>query len=159
MCCGQNLEQKLQLPPDARAAPLQAVHIIPFAMSDFEGQDERYQMSLVWANVYRYFPNLRSRLNFTPQDVNREDNIMMMATPLHEEFGNFRFVLEGTNTPDRYHIKLFLSFSSAYEIILPSNRYVMITSHDGRYPLPNPTLLAVNATIGNILHGAAGKKR
>lgn len=141
-------------PPNAVDAPLQAAHIIPFSLGHFENQDERHQMSIIWVNIFRYFPNLRSRLNFTPEDINQEDNVMMMFSPLHEQFGSFHFILEPTSTPHRYHIKLFSKFPSAYKMHLPRSRYITITSHDQRYPLPNPSLIAIHAAIGNILHAS-----
>jgi hypothetical protein len=103
-------------PPNAVDAPLQAAHVIPFSLGHFENQDERHQMSIIWVNIFRYFPNLRSRLNFTPEDINQEDNVMMMFSPLHEQFGSFHFILEPTSTPHRYHIKLFSKFPSAYKM-------------------------------------------
>jgi hypothetical protein len=50
----------------------------------------------------------------SPEDVNREDNIMLMIPPLREEFGLFHFVLEDTPTPNRYRLKLFPRFASIY---------------------------------------------
>lgn len=54
---------------------------------------------------FRYFPNLHFRLNLG--DVNREDNILMMASVFHEDFGKFRFVLEATTVPNRYRLRKF----------------------------------------------------
>jgi hypothetical protein len=107
-------------------APLQAVHIIPFALGSFRNDDERKRVSQVWVNIFRYFPSLRSRLNLSPEDVNREDNIMMMITPLHEEFRHFYFVFEATASPNRYRLKTFPGFASGYAIFLPSDNVVTI---------------------------------
>jgi hypothetical protein len=134
-------------------APLQAAHILPFALGSFTNDDERRRTSEVWESIFRYFPSLRSTLNMSPEDVNREDNIMMMLTPLHEEFGLFHFVLEDTPTPNRYRLKLFPRFGSAYARLLPSN-FVTLTSHDPRFHLPGAKHLQLHAAIGNILHAS-----
>lgn len=141
-------------PPGQPDGPLQAVHIIPSALGCFRNDDERRRISLVWVNIFRYFPSLRSRLNLSPEDVNREDNVMMMLAPLHEEFGHFRFVFEATGIPNRYRLKRFSNFSSIFIHLLPRDNIVTITSHDDRYRLPNPIILAVHAAIGNILHAS-----
>jgi hypothetical protein len=71
----------------------------------------------------------------------------MMFTPLHEQFGSFHFILEPISTP-KLLIDIISSFSKMH---LPSSRYITITSYDGRYPLPNPSFIAIHAAIGNIL--------
>ena len=73
----------------------------------------------------------------SPEDVNPEDNmIMIMLSPLHEQFGLFHFILENTSTPNRYRLKLFPRFVSVYIPILPSHRIVTLTSYNDRFPLP-----------------------
>ncbi|KAE8377181.1 hypothetical protein BDV26DRAFT_282019 [Aspergillus bertholletiae] len=141
-------------PPDAADAPLEAAHIIPFALGVFrEGdRDERYRHAIIWVNINRYFPDLRSRRGFSSEDVNNEENVIMMLQALHTEFGNFRFTFEATQTTNRYRIKEFPGFARLYRTFLPPNRFVTFTSHDGRYPLPSPTILTVHAAIANILN-------
>lgn len=146
-------------PPDETISILQAVHILPFALGTFTNDDERRQTSALWVNIFRYFPSLRSTLNISPEDVNREDNIMMMSTPLYEEFGLFHFVLENTQTPNRYRIKLFPRFASLYTPLLPSNRVITLTSHDHRFDLPEARYLQLHAAIGNILHASGRAER
>ncbi|KAL5333617.1 hypothetical protein BJX70DRAFT_380426 [Aspergillus crustosus] len=141
-------------PPSEPTASLQAVHIIPFGLGSFTNDDERRRTSEVWVNIFRYFPSLRSTLDMSPEDVNREDNIMMMVTPIHEEFGRFHFVLEDTPTPNRYRLKVFPRFASLYIPLLPSNRFVILTSHDPLFPLPRAKNLQLHAAIGNILHAS-----
>ncbi|CAG8909411.1 unnamed protein product [Penicillium egyptiacum] len=131
-----------------------SVHILPFALGSFTNDDERRRSSEVWVNIFRYFPSLRSTLNMSPEDVNREDNIMMMISPLHEEFGLFHFVLEDTPTPNRYRTKLFPRFASIYTPLLPSDRVIKLTSHDHRLHLPEAKYLQLHAAIGNILHAS-----
>jgi hypothetical protein len=136
---------------------LQAVHILPFALGVFTNEEERLETSAIWVNIFRCFPDLRSRLNMTPGDVNREDNMMMMYLPLHSHFGNFKWIFEATDTPHRYRVKTFRRFPTGYFVYLPQadaygNRYVQFRSYDANFPLPNPLFLAVHAAIGNILH-------
>lgn len=141
-------------PPNEPKAPLQAVHILPFALgSSFMNEDDRRQSSLVWASIFRYFPSIRSTLNVL-ENVNREDNMMMMIIPLHVEFGAFHFILESTPTPDRYHLKTFPSFASLYSILLPWDRVIILKSHDPHFPLPTAEHLQLHAAIGNILHAS-----
>ncbi|KXG48990.1 uncharacterized protein PGRI_028600 [Penicillium griseofulvum] len=141
-------------PPGEPTGILRAVHILPFALRSFTNDDERRETSQVWATIFRYFPSLRSTLNMSPEDVNREDDIMMMTTPIHEEFGLFHFVFEDTTTPNCYHLKLFPRFGSGYIPLLPSNRIVTLTSHDPRFSLPRAKHLQLHAAIGNILHAS-----
>ncbi|KAB8230452.1 HNH endonuclease signature motif containing protein [Aspergillus alliaceus] len=140
--------------PSSSAALLQAVHIIPFALGEFreDDRDKRYRHATLWVNLYRYFPGLRSRMNFFSEDVNREDNVFMMVDSLHSQFGGFHFVFESTQISNRYNLKVFPTFAGGYEGFLPRDRFVTFTSHDGRFPLPDPSLLAIHAAIGNILH-------
>jgi hypothetical protein len=147
-------DKHYDLPAEAKTGPLDTAHIIPFALGAFRNDDERRQMSIVWVNILRYFPSLRSRLNMSPADVNREDNIIMLLSPLHTEFGAFDIIFEATETPNRYRLKTFLGFSSGFSFLLPSDRTVTISRSDNRYPVPNPTYLAVHAAIGNILHAS-----
>lgn len=143
-----------QRPSHSNHAPLQAMHIIPFALGEFrkDDKDERYTNAAIWVNLYRYFPDLRSRMDFSSEDVNREDNICMMIDCFHTQFGSFNFVFEATQTPNRYRVKVFPKFASAYEIYLPPHGFVTFRSYDGRYPLPHPYLLSIHAAIGNILN-------
>ncbi|KAJ5804242.1 uncharacterized protein N7518_000545 [Penicillium psychrosexuale] len=98
-------------------------------------------------------PLVASEMTMKEEDVNREDNVMMMLSPLHEEFGHFRFVFEASETPNRYRLKMFPNFSSYLTQLLPRN-IVTITSRDHHYRLPSPIILAVHAAIGNILHAS-----
>lgn len=135
---------------------LQAVYILPSSLGRFGPEDEQDGMSEVWANIFRYFPSLRSRLNPMLGDVNREDNILMMASVFHEDFGKFRFILEATTVPNRYRLKKFPNHS--FLLKYPTETFITLTNHDGRFSDPNLEFLAVHAAIGNILNasGRAG---
>ncbi|KAE8391505.1 hypothetical protein BDV23DRAFT_171663 [Aspergillus alliaceus] len=125
----------------------------PFALGAFQENDtdERYRHAIVWVNIDRYFPDLRSRIGFSSGDINREENVTMLAEGLHGQFGRFRFVFEATQTMNRYRVKEFPKFARLYRGFLPPTRFVTFTSRGRRYPLPSPILLAVHAVIGNIL--------
>ncbi|OQE96248.1 hypothetical protein PENNAL_c0001G06524 [Penicillium nalgiovense] len=148
-----------EFPPGAVTGILQAAHILPFAMSSFSNEDGRETTSKVWANIFRYFPGLESTLNIKPEDVNRENNIIMMLAPLHVEFGLFHFVFETTSIPNRYRLKSFPRFSSVYALFLPHDRVVTFTTHGHDYDLPEPRYLQLHAAIGNILYASSRAER
>ncbi|KAE8137066.1 hypothetical protein BDV38DRAFT_100346 [Aspergillus pseudotamarii] len=135
-------------------APLQAAYIIPFSMGTYRQDEEELEMCKVWMTLYRYFPELRSRLNHHSSDVNSVENAMMLLSPLHAEFGAFHFIFEKTNTVNKYRLKTFRGFSGAYTPYLPTTRVVNFTSHDPRYALPDVLLLGVHAAIGNFLNAS-----
>jgi hypothetical protein len=51
-------------------------------------------------------------------------------------------------------MKKYPLFPTIYEAYLPNDGYVTFTAHDGRYPLPDETLLAVHAAVAAILHAS-----
>lgn len=79
---------------------------------------------------------------------------MAMINPLHEEFGQFHFALEATQTPNRYRLKRFPRFGSVYTFMLPHDGIVTLTSYDPNCHLPEPRYLQLHAAIGNILHAS-----
>lgn len=147
-------------PPNQSWGPLDAVHILPFSLGSFGNEDERRQSSMVWVNVFRYFPSVISLLtppnttDPTFENVNKVNNMMMMLQPLHQQFGSFHLVLESTMTPNRYRVKTFPSFPPVYLYHLLPERVITLTSHDRRYPLPAAKYLELHAAIGNILHAS-----
>ncbi|EGC48642.1 conserved hypothetical protein [Histoplasma capsulatum var. duboisii H88] len=139
-------------PPDSLFAPLETAHIIPFSLASFSGEEERLRTSTIWTNIYRYFPSLRSRMNFTLDNVNEVENAMMLIPSLHTEFGRFHFALEATTTIHRYRVKTFKNFTTINNHFLPTNRIVTFTNNDTRYPLPHPVLIEIHTAIANILN-------
>jgi HNH endonuclease len=101
-------------PPGADCSPLIAAHVIPFSLGSFSDGVSHLKVSAIRVNIYRYFPSLRSRLDFMVEDINSvQNNIITLLPPLRVEFGEFRFALEATNyIPNQYRIKVFRSFSS-----------------------------------------------
>jgi hypothetical protein len=137
-------------PAGALTAYLEAAHIIPFGMGNFR-EDERYPHAQIWNCLYRYFPTIRDLFNHHNEDVNRYDNVMMIAAFLHQDFGRFLLILEETDVSCRYRVKTFPKFGNNFiRPYIPE--FVVLTSHDPQYPVPNKSLLAVHAAVGNILH-------
>ena len=42
------------------------------------------------------FPDIRSRINFSTNDINDTRNVMTMIRELHNDFGDFRFCFLAT---------------------------------------------------------------
>jgi hypothetical protein len=57
-------------------------------------------------------------------------------------------------TPNRYLVKKYPRFPTAYKAYLPNDGCVTFTAHDSRYPLPDEKLLAVHAAVAAILHAS-----
>ncbi|EAW23906.1 uncharacterized protein NFIA_034740 [Aspergillus fischeri NRRL 181] len=149
-------DQNSDPPDEALKGPLEAAHILPSVLGG--PKDERKASSDALANLYRYFPALRFRLKFTLEDINREHNAIMMLFPLDREFKAFSLILEATSTPNRYRVKTFPHFATAYRGFLPADGLVTLTSQSKRCQPPSPILLAVHAAIGNILHASGRGK-
>ncbi|KAJ6163960.1 hypothetical protein N7470_002632 [Penicillium chermesinum] len=136
-------------PRGAYTSRLKAAHIIPLGLGNLRA-DGRRRHAQFWTCLYRYFPTIHNLFHYGDEDVNRLDNIIMLDSVLHEEFGHFNFVLEETDVSDRYRVKVF---SLAHFYIMPHlPEFVTITSHDPQCPAPNKYLLAVHAAIGKMLH-------
>jgi hypothetical protein len=135
-------------PPGALTAYLEAVPIISFG--NFR-KVELYQQAQVWNCLYRYFPTIRGFFHDSNEDDNRYDNVMMLAEPLHQDFRRFSIILEETDVSDRYRVKTFPNFENPF--LWPHiPEFLVLTSHDPQYPVPNKFLLGLHAAIGNILH-------
>ena len=143
-------------------ARLEAAHIIPFALARFSSKPERHRLLTIWANIYRCFPDVHSRLNFRVENINDTQNVMMLIAPLHADFSSFNLALEPMEAPDTYKIKLFPNFSRAYRTFLPADGIVKFTNHGSTHPLPSPILLGLHYAVANILHatgrGGAAEK-
>ena len=57
-------------------------------------------------------------------------------------------------TPNRYLVKKYRRFPTAYGAYLPNDGYATFTAHDGRYPLPDEKLLTVHVAVGAILQAS-----
>ncbi|GIJ98286.1 hypothetical protein Aspvir_000402 [Aspergillus viridinutans] len=137
--------------PDEVTADLETAHIIPFAIAKFDNDAERQRM-IVWVNMFRYFPSIRSRLNFHYDQINSLTNVMMLSDMIHKQFGRFSLTLEPTDTLNQYRLKTFPSCTRNLRYHLPKSGVVNLICHDGRYPLPSPELLQLHCSVANILN-------
>ncbi|KIN05116.1 hypothetical protein OIDMADRAFT_50940 [Oidiodendron maius Zn] len=86
----------------------------------------------------------------------QENNIMMVLSPLHAEFGDFNSIFEATEateTPNRSS-QNFSKLLFCLLIISTSDRVVTISRCNNCYPVPNSMYLAVHAAIGILLHAS-----
>ncbi|KAI9925089.1 hypothetical protein ASPWEDRAFT_72238 [Aspergillus wentii DTO 134E9] len=147
-----NAEHMATAPSNVITANLEAAHVIPFALGIFKNENERQRIATIWTYLHRYFPCLLSRIGFDYESLNKVENVMMLEKLLHGEFGAFNWTLEATETVNYYTIKTFPRLPTILQFHLPANRSIQLKSHDGRWPLPDPSLLAVHAAIANILN-------
>ncbi|GAQ06560.1 hypothetical protein ALT_3881 [Aspergillus lentulus] len=142
-----------ELYPDQITADLETAYIVPFALSKFKDEYEKQRIIAVWTNISRYFPSVRSQLNFNYQDINSMVNVMTLSLPLHTQFRRFSLALEQiTGTINQYRVKTFRGFATAHRAELPASGTISMTAHDGRFPLASPILLQVHCAVANILH-------
>ncbi|EAW19001.1 HNH endonuclease signature motif containing protein [Aspergillus fischeri NRRL 181] len=144
-----NLEDEY---PDEDTADLETAHIIPFAIAKFENDAERQRMIAIWVKMFRYFPSIRSKLNFHYDQINSLTNVMMLSNMIHKQFGRFSLALEPTDTLNQYRLKTFRRFTRNLRYHLPESGVVNLICHDGRYPLPSPELLQLHCSVANILN-------
>ena len=138
--------------PGSITGVLEAAHILPFALGSYRNETESLRNCLIWTNIFRFFPSLRSRLGFMSDDINRIDNVMMLLQTIRYEFGRFHISLAATDTENTYTIKTFRGMPTMCNFFLPPNGQVVLTSHDDRYKLPHPILLQVHNAVAHILH-------
>lgn len=135
---------------------LQLSHILPFAIGAFKTEDEKRRIYKIWEAIFYYFPGLQDQLGMSPGDVNREDNVFMIDSVFHRDFGQFRLVLDATDSPDRYRVHTFRSFHMRRHFIPLNDGVITLRDHHqgGRYALPNPQFLQIHAAIGHILNAS-----
>jgi len=51
---------------------------------------------MVWDALYRYFPGIRSRVNFSADKINDTCNVITLADTLHDAFAEFQLAFEST---------------------------------------------------------------
>ncbi|KAF8464679.1 hypothetical protein BDZ91DRAFT_783580 [Kalaharituber pfeilii] len=147
--------ESLKLPAtelsDLKIGDTELVHIIPFALAMF-GPNEVQQASIIWDAIYRYFPSLLSRLNFSTDNINDTCNAMTLNSGLHAPFGRFSFALEPTSHGNEYLLRRYRRFPTFFDPLLPDNGIMKFTAHHPSHRLPHPTLLETHASIAKILH-------
>lgn len=127
----------------------QAAHIIPFSVGNF-APTELGNTAMIWDALYRYFPGIRSRLNFSADKINDTYNAITLADTLHSAFGAFQFALEPTSEENAYRIKQYTQFPTAYNQYFPEDGTITFLAHS-QHSLPSATLLEAHAAIAKIL--------
>ena len=51
---------------------------------------------MIWDAIFRYFPELQSRLSFGPESINDPINVITLEGSIHQEFGQFLISLEAS---------------------------------------------------------------
>ncbi|KAJ5698004.1 hypothetical protein N7462_000009 [Penicillium macrosclerotiorum] len=140
-------------PSDVMSGTLQAAHIIPFTLGSYDqgNRDAEYRNSAIWINLRRYFPVLHA-MSQDRQLINHESNMLMLTLEAHAQFGAFRIVLEATSVIHQYHVHAFPNAARTPMRDVPADGLIRLRNHTGRWPLPNPDLLRVHASIGHFLH-------
>ncbi|OJJ66011.1 hypothetical protein ASPBRDRAFT_667000 [Aspergillus brasiliensis CBS 101740] len=151
-CCIVTGASDYRNPTTPITGELEAAHILPFSLASYGNEIERTESCQIWTNIFRYFPSLRSRLNFTCVNINDHTNVMMLDAAIHRQFGRFALSLAATSEMNVYTIETFKGFATIHAHALPVDRRVTLTSHDGRYELPSPILLEIHNSISHILH-------
>lgn len=67
----------------------EACHIVPFSFD----YCQRWNASIIWDSIYRCFPSIRSRINFSAEKINDPCNIITMSLTLHTAFDRYQFTL------------------------------------------------------------------
>ncbi|KAF8459174.1 hypothetical protein BDZ91DRAFT_742365 [Kalaharituber pfeilii] len=129
----------------------EVAHIIPFALGSFP-EKQTHIAATIWDAIYRCFPSLRQRLNFSTAKLNEPYNAITMCAILHACFGSFKLALCPTDDDNVYRIKTYRQFPSLWIRLLPENRVVTFTANDPSIPLPSRFLLEAHAAVAEILH-------
>ncbi|KAF7125876.1 hypothetical protein CNMCM5793_002235 [Aspergillus hiratsukae] len=135
-------------------AVLETAYIVPFALATWDSNIERDRKISVWDNMLRCFPSLKEELNFYYQQINNLQNIMMLQMNLHYEFRRFHLAFEETATLNEYRIRTSAGFRRTHSPYLPATPTIVLTAHDGRFPLPSPELLRLHCAVTKILHAS-----
>ncbi|KAI6012947.1 hypothetical protein PISMIDRAFT_19565 [Pisolithus microcarpus 441] len=144
----RTLQQAVLDGADAKCT--ECAHIFPESISS-EITPENYAAT-VWAVLDRFgYRNLRQDLNGAR--IHRLENVMTMEAGVRLDFDELRIYFTATEVPNRYKLEAFR------EICLCQRpRYVTFSTPDAdKYPLPNPTYLAIHAACAKVAHhsGAA----
>ncbi|KAI5999983.1 hypothetical protein EDD15DRAFT_2362514 [Pisolithus albus] len=96
--------------------------------------------------------NLRKELNGAL--IHRLDNVMTMERTTHQLFDSLQIYFTATEVANTYKLDAIRDYCPPYT----SSRYVTFSTPDPeKYPLPNPTYLAIHAACAKVAHlsGAA----
>lgn len=114
-------ESARPFPPARMLGGLEVAHILPFSLGSFKTENERQGICTIWNTMYRYFPGVRSRLNFGYENLNDVCNVVILLGPLHTHFGTFKLALEPTAVENKYRIRKILRryFIIVISLVLP----------------------------------------
>lgn len=128
----------------------------------------------IWDAIIRMSPEVSREGDGNFNFINDHSNAITLTADLHRSFGRFDFIMESTvslasllfaptppptcnirqGIPHQYHLKHFNTISTRQLRDFPTTMMVHLQSHDNRWPLPSPRLLALHAAIGNIWHAS-----
>ncbi|KAI6156292.1 hypothetical protein EDD17DRAFT_1704602 [Pisolithus thermaeus] len=132
----------------------QCAHIFPESINNKieSGSNKENYAATVWAVLDRLgYRNPRQDLDGA--SIHRLDNVMTMEVSVHDDFDRLKIYFTATEVPNRYKLEAVRDYFLANR-----PRYVTFSTPDAeKYPLPNPTYLAIHATCAKVAHlpGAA----
>ncbi|KAI5999985.1 hypothetical protein EDD15DRAFT_2362515 [Pisolithus albus] len=138
----------------APVAITQCAHIFPESINPNTASDSNREdyAATVWAVLDCFgYPNLRQELDGA--GIHRLENVMTMDVTTHQFFDTLKIYFTPTEVPNRYRLE------GVHEYYLANRpEFVTFSTPDpDKYPLPNPTYLAIHATCAKVAHlsGAA----
>ncbi|KAF8473505.1 hypothetical protein BDZ91DRAFT_651460 [Kalaharituber pfeilii] len=129
----------------------EAAHIIPFAMGNFISS-EMHQSAIIWDALYRCFPSIRARMDFSTAKINEPYNAVTLCSRLHTLFGRFALTLEPTSIESVYRVKRYRGFPSLWNTFIPQDAVITLTTSDPGVALPSRYLLELHSSVAKILH-------
>lgn len=145
------LDPSFDSDPSKDTLDTEAAHVVPFAMASFS-EVQRPWAEQVWSEIHRLFPDAK---DFEPEHINDPSNCLTLESTLHRHFGKLNWALELTTKPNTYKVVTFSKLPSGIRRMgLLPNEYVTFVAHDGRYPLPCPSLLNLHAAVAHIYHAS-----
>ncbi|KAI6011743.1 hypothetical protein PISMIDRAFT_96183, partial [Pisolithus microcarpus 441] len=139
----------------APAGTTECTHIFSGSINSnmISGSNKGGYAATVWAVLDCFgCGNLWQDLNGA--SIHRLDNVMTMEVTVHQLFDTLQIYFTATEVPNRYKLESVHDYTPPFT----SSRYVTFLMPDAKkYPLPNPTYLAIHATCTKIAHlsGAA----
>ncbi|KAI6030005.1 hypothetical protein EDC04DRAFT_2572635 [Pisolithus marmoratus] len=136
----------------ARGMPLvetQCTHIFPQSVNvniTSDSNKAKYASS-VWTVLNRFgYPDLLRDLNGA--NIHRLENVMTMESTVHCQFDTFKIWFTATEEPNTYRLEVANKLW-----LFGCPEYVTFSTPDPeKYPLPNPTYLALHATCAKVAH-------
>ncbi|KAG5295952.1 hypothetical protein I7I50_08889 [Histoplasma capsulatum G186AR] len=132
------------------------VHILPFALGNYQTKIQEQQLARVWESLNTCFPGIRSHTNLSADTINDYSNLMTLEASLHTVFGNFEIALDPTSEENSYRMMIYRPIPTLLLEILPqpneNNERIIKFEKHADYELPNRVLLGTHAAVAKILH-------